>query len=100
MNASAASTAVANAAGTALDNVEITAVSAANRRVSRMLLETSISVDFRVKVNSEAQATQLTDSGAFSEATLNERLEAEGLPAVTITKAATVTKSAARRLEP
>ena len=36
--------AVANAAGTVIDNVEITAVSAANRRMSRMLLETSISV--------------------------------------------------------
>ena len=37
-------TAVANSAGTAIGKVEITAVSAANRRASRMLLETSISV--------------------------------------------------------
>mmetsp|Transcript_60976 Transcript_60976/g.139462 ORF Transcript_60976/g.139462 Transcript_60976/m.139462 type:complete len:343 (-) Transcript_60976:73-1101(-) len=87
---------VANSAGTAIDKVEITEVKAADRR-RRMLLETSISVDFRVKVT-EAKATELKSSGALSEAKLNEKLKAEGLPAVTVTKAATVTKSAAHRL--
>jgi len=87
---------VANSAGTAIDKVEITEVKAADRR-RRMLLETSISVDFRVKVT-EAKATELKSSGALSEAKLNEKLKAEGLPAVTVTKAATTSKSAAQRL--